>query len=122
MAKSFIKSHQWMEREGDVAYVGISEHASVELGGVTYVEMPEVGRVLEAGEVFGSIESTKAVNELFTPIAGTVLEINTELETTPEIVNDDPEGKGWIIKLGNLGGTADLLTPEEYLAGLKKEN
>ena len=120
MAKSFIKSHQWMERKDEVAFVGISEHASIELGGVTYVELPEVGRVLQAGEAFGSIESTKAANELFTPIAGTVVAVNTELETTPEIVNDEPEGKGWIIQLGNLGETAaDLMTAEEYQEFIK---
>lgn len=114
MAKQFIETHQWMEIENGIATVGISQYASDELGGVTYVEMPEVGRVLKAGESFGSIESTKAANELFTPIAGTVIEIHTELETNPELVNDDPEGNGWIIKLGSLGETATLLSEEEY--------
>ena len=123
MAKSFIESHQWVEIDGDVAFVGISNYASDELGMVTYVEMPEVGRALAAGESFGSIESTKSVSELFSPIAGTVIEVHSELETDPDIVNNDPEGAGWIIKLGNLGETANLMTPEAYqayVAGLKK--
>ena len=119
MAKSYIRSHQWVEVKGDVAFVGITDYAATELGGVTYVEAPEAGKELQAGECFGSIESTKAVNELFTPIAGTVVEVNPEIETRPEIVSDDPEGTGWILKLGNLGATADLLTQEEYLATLK---
>ena len=123
MAKSFIESHQWMEIDGDVAVVGISTYASDELGMVTYVEMPEVGRTLAAGESFGSIESTKSVSELFSPVAGTVIEVHSDLETNPDIVNNDPEGEGWIIKLGNLGETANLMSPEAYqtyVEGLKK--
>ena len=96
----YSKEHEWLRLEGDgSATVGITDHAQQELGDIVYVELPDAGSDLGADEVMGSVESVKAVSEIFCPIAGTVTEINDSLEDAPEVVNSDPYGDGWLIRL-----------------------
>lgn len=91
--------HTWARIEGDAAVVGITDFAQDELGDVVFVELPEVGQSVVSGEVFGSVESSKSVSELFSPVVGTVLEVNVALEDAPEKINDDPYGAGWVMKV-----------------------
>lgn len=93
------KNHQWICAEGAIATVGITDYAQQQLGDVIFVELPKIGAQLKAGEAFGSVESAKAVNEVFAPVSGEVTEINVALANSPEIVNRDPEGAGWFVKL-----------------------
>lgn len=95
----YTKEHEWVRVEGDVAYVGITDYAQSELGEIVFVEVETVGESLAAGEVFGTVEAVKTVSELFLPIDGEVLEFNAALEDAPELVNEDPYGKGWMVKL-----------------------
>ena len=95
----YTKSHEWARIEGDTATIGITQHAEEELGDVALLLPPDVGRVLQAGEKFGEIESIKAVSDLYAPVSGTVTEVNETLVNTPEAVNDDPFGAGWMIKI-----------------------
>ena len=95
----YTKEHEWVRVEGDVAYVGITDYAQSELGEIVFVEVETVGESLAAGEVFGTVEAVKTVSELFLPVDGEVLEFNTALEDAPELVNEDPYGKGWMVKL-----------------------
>ena len=95
----YTKSHEWIRLEGDVATLGITEFAQSELGDVVYVELPEVGRALQAEETLGSVESVKAVSDIYAPIAGTVVETNAALGAQSELVNTDPYGKGYLLKL-----------------------
>jgi glycine cleavage system H protein len=116
----FTESHEWVHVEGGVATVGISDHAQSELGDVIFVELPEVGAVLKAGDKFGTIESVKAASDLYTPVGGTVTVVNDQLSEAPERINSDPYGEGWMIRLKEVhegGGT--LLDEAAYnkLAG-----
>jgi len=106
----YTKDHEWVLVEGKVGTVGITDHAQGELGDVVFVELPAAGKTVKAGESFGTIEAVKAVSDLYAPVSGTVKEINTELSGTPELVNKDPYGKGWMVKV-------TLSNPEE-LKGL----
>ena len=119
--KKFAKTHEWVEIDGGVATVGISQFAADELKTLTYVELPEKGRAFAATEAFGSVESTKSANEIFAPVGGTVCEVNMALETEPEMVNKDAEGTGWIIKLENVDAAnlENLMTKEDYLEFVK---
>ena len=112
----YTKDHEWVNVQGDVATVGITEYAQRELGDVVYVDLPEVGDTFEASEPFGSVESVKAVSEVFCPLAGEVIEVNSKLEQTPELVNQSPHQKAWMIKLrvGNTDELDELLSAEEY--------
>ena len=112
----YTKEHEWIRITGEAGVVGITDHAQKELGEVVYVELPKVGDKLNAGQTFGSVESVKAVSELFTPVSGEVLEINDEVGNAPEMVNEDPYGKGWLIRiqLRDPSQTADLMSNEEY--------
>lgn len=94
----YTDSHEWVKVDGDIVIVGITEYAAGELGDVVFVDIPEV-RAVSAGESFGSIEAVKTVSDLIAPIAGTITEINPELEGSPETVNADPYGKGWMVKM-----------------------
>ena len=109
----YTKSHEWVRIEGDTATIGITDHAQDELGDVVFVELPEEGATFDAGESFGTVESVKAVSDLYTPVGGEVVEVNSALEDAPENINEDPYGEGWIVKLRTTDG-ADLLSPEEY--------
>lgn len=111
----YTKDHEWVRIEGNIATVGITDYAQGELGDIVFVEIETEGEELEVGEVFGTIEAVKTVSDMFMPITGTVKEFNEELEANPEIVNDDPYGKGWMIKIefeGDLDG--ELLSDEAY--------
>ena len=112
----YSKDHEWVAVDGDVATIGITDYAQHQMGDVVYVELPKVGDSLESHEAFGSVESVKAVSEIFTPIAGEVVEVNDGLNDTPEIVNSDPYGEAWLIKLKmkNQGEADAMLSAAEY--------
>lgn len=112
----YTQDHEWIRIEGDTAIVGITDFAQSELGDIVFVDITSVGQSLAKGEVFGSIEAVKTVSDLFLPIAGEVLEINPEVEKSPELVNDDPYGRGWIVRLQLADGAEldDLLSAEAY--------
>lgn len=95
----YTKDHEWVRVEGDIATVGITEFAQKQLGDIVYIELPEIGRNLEVHQTIGAIESVKAVSDVFSPIAGEVIEVNEKLNDSPELINQDPYGQGWIIKL-----------------------
>lgn len=118
--KLYAKTHEWIEVTGDSACIGISKHAADEMGDLTYIEVPEVGKTYKAAESFGSVESVKAASEIFSPVSGTVSAVNTDLEDDPAIVNKDPEGAGWICKMENIdkAGLDALMTEKEYLKTL----
>src|SRR5215203_2052129 len=112
----YTKDHEWVRIEGDEAVVGITDFAQRELGDIVYVEIETVGKPLQAGDTFGTVEAVKTVSDLFLPLSGTVTEINPGLNGNPEAVNTDPYGEGWMIrmKLSNPGDEASLLTAEAY--------
>ena len=95
----YTRSHEWVRMDGEVGTVGITDHAQKQLGEIVYLELPEVGHMYDAGDEFGTVESVKAVSELFTPISGEVVEVNKAAVTEPGIINDDPFGDGWLIKV-----------------------
>ncbi len=119
----FSKDHEWIRVEGDTATVGVSDHAQHALGDVVYVELPKVGEKFEAHESFGSVESVKAVSELFMPVAGVVTEINEALQDEPERVNNAPYTDAWMVKIkvANKGEIDSLLNSAEYEDYLKTE-
>jgi glycine cleavage system H protein len=119
----YTKDHEWVQVQGTVATVGITDYAQHELGDVVYVDLPEVGDTFEANEPFGSVESVKAVSEIFCPISGEVVEVNTKLEETPEMVNESPHQKAWMIKLrvSNADELKELLSAEEYEEYLQEQ-
>jgi glycine cleavage system H protein len=115
----YLKSDEWLRIEGETGTIGISDFAQDQLNDVVYVDLPEVGRTLAAGESFGSVESVKAASELVTPVAGEVIAVNGDLEKTPELVNGDPYGKGWMVKIRITDASAadsmmDAAAYEEY--------
>jgi len=112
----YTKDHEWVLVDGDAGTVGITDYAQGELGDVVFVELPAVGKTVKQGDPFGTIEAVKAVSDLFAPVSGSVVEVNKELEKSPEGVNKDPYGKGWMvkIKLANPGELASLLTAAAY--------
>jgi len=105
----YSESHEWVRIEGTTATVGITQYAQEQLGDVVFVELPAVGRGVAKGEAIGTIESVKAVSELFSPVAGTVSAVNAELESRPELVNQDPYGGGWLVRLEVAAGAAEGL-------------
>ncbi|MDG2433192.1 glycine cleavage system protein GcvH [Flavobacterium sp.] len=114
----YTKDHEWVSIEGDIAIVGITHFAQKELGDIVYVEVETLDQTLEKDEVFGTVEAVKTVSDLFLPMAGEVIAFNEDLESTPETVNSDPYGAGWMIKI-KVANTADydaLLSSEEYTA------
>ena len=117
----YTKSHEWVRMEDGTATIGITDHAQEELGDVVFVELPEEGDTIESGESFGTVESVKAVSDLYTPVGGEVVEVNTSLEDAPEKINDDPYGEGWIVRLST-SEVADLLSPEEYEKVVEEES
>ena len=119
----YAKSHEYVHVEGNTGTIGITDYAQKELGDVVFVELPQVGTQLEAGDELGSIESVKAVSELFVPVGGEVIEINEALAEKPELVNTDPYGDGWMIRLRVSDPTEvdELMTAEEYEEYVEKE-
>jgi glycine cleavage system H protein len=117
----YTKSHEWVRIEDGTATIGITDHAQEELGDVVFVELPDEGTTIEAGDSFGTVESVKAVSDLYTPVGGEVVEVNSSLEDAPEKINDDPYGEGWIVKLST-SEVADLLSPEEYEKVVEEES
>jgi glycine cleavage system H protein len=117
----YTEDHEWAKLDGDIATIGISDYAQDQLGDIVFVEMPEMGSSYDKGEEFGSVESVKAVSELYMPLGGEVVEINPELEDAPEQVNSDPYGGGWMLKV-KVADTAEfdaLMDKEAYLESLK---
>ncbi|ALD19944.1 glycine cleavage system protein GcvH [Hymenobacter sp. DG25A] len=112
----YTKEHEWIRVEGDVAYIGITDHAQRELGDIVYVDIDTLDKEVAQNDVFGTVEAVKTVSDLFSPISGTVLEINDKLDGSPELVNSDPYGDGWMIKMsiGNQAELAGLLSAETY--------
>ena len=112
----YTKEHEWLRIAAAGGTVGITDHAQEELGDIVYVELPKVGTKFDSGETFGSVESVKAVSELYIPVSGEVIEVNEELGSAPERINDDPYGNGWMIRIRllNKNETADLLSAAEY--------
>ncbi|HAV6250504.1 TPA: glycine cleavage system protein GcvH [Acinetobacter baumannii] len=116
----YARTHEWVKIEGDLVITGITDHAQDELGDLVYVETPEVGSQVTAGEQAGVVESVKTASDIHAPVSGTVVEVNTDLEDDPDFVNEDPYGKGWIYKIkpDDIADVEKLLTNAEYEAGL----
>jgi glycine cleavage system H protein len=116
----YTRSHEWVRTEGDTATIGITDHAQDELGDIVFVELPETGATFDAGDSFGTVESVKAVSDLYTPVGGEVVEVNEALGDSPEKINEDPYGEGWIVKI-QVSGEADLLSASDYEQILEEE-
>lgn len=112
----YTKDHEWIKVEGDTALVGVTEYAQGELGDIVFIEVETVGETLEEGDTFGSIEAVKTVSDLFMPVSAEVLEFNEELNSTPELINKDPYGQGWIVKvkIEDLSQVNHLLDAKAY--------
>lgn len=119
----YTLSHEWVRVDGEIGTIGVTDHAQKELGEIVYLELPEVGHLFNADEEFGTVESVKAVSELFTPVSGEVVEINKAAVAEPGIINDDPLGDGWMIKL-RLSTDQEiekLMSAEEYAEYVRAE-
>ncbi|SRR5690554_3562679 len=114
----YSKEHEWVKVEGDVVRIGITDFAQDELGDIVFVELPEVGDEIDADEPFGSVESVKTVSELYAPVSGKIVEVNENLEDSPELVNESPHEEAWMIVIepSNVSEIDDLMTAEEYQA------
>ncbi len=117
----YTKSHEWVRVEDGVATVGITDHAQDELGDVVFVELPEKGTSFSAGDSFGTVESVKAVSDLYAPVGGEVVEVNETLNDSPELINEEPYGGGWMIRL-RISESGDLLSAEEYEKLVEEES
>ena len=114
----YTKDHEWLKMDGDTATIGITDYAQRELGDIVYIEVETIGKSMEAGAVFGTVEAVKTVSDLFLPVSGTILELNAHLSNTPESVNNDPYGDGWMIrmKVNNPSDVDALLDAKAYEA------
>lgn len=114
----YTKDHEWLRVEGNTGYVGITDFAQGELGDIVFIEIETAGETLKKEEVFGTIEAVKTVSDMFMPVSGEVLEVNPDLEESPDVVNKDPYGKGWMIKIRIIDPSMvnSLLTPDQYKA------
>jgi len=112
----YSREHEWIRVEDDICVLGITEFAQAELGEVVFVELPETGQVFDTGDELGTIESVKAVAEIYTPVAGEVVEVNEAVTDDPELLNEDPHGEGWLIKLrfSSASDLKDLMNAEQY--------
>ncbi|MBM7570987.1 glycine cleavage system protein GcvH [Aquibacillus albus] len=120
----YSEEHEWVKVEGDKVRIGITYHAQSELGDIVFVELPEVGDEIEADEPFGSVESVKTVSELYAPVSGKVVEVNEELDDSPEFVNESPYENAWMIVVepSNMGDVDELMTAEQYEAMINEED
>jgi glycine cleavage system H protein len=114
----YTKDHEWISLEGEIATIGITDFAQKELGDIVYVEVETLDQTLDKDEVFGTVEAVKTVSDLFLPVAGEIIEFNDTLESSPEIVNTDPYGKGWMVKVkvSNVSDMNELLSSDDYKA------
>ncbi|MEO0074661.1 MAG: glycine cleavage system protein GcvH [candidate division WOR-3 bacterium] len=112
----YTNTHEWLKIEGDIAIVGITDYAQKELSDIVYVELPETGKVIKQGDVLGTIEAVKAVSDFYSPVSGTVIASNNELKNAPDLVNKDPYGKGWMVKiqLTDPSEITSLLDSDQY--------
>ena len=118
----YVKSHEWLKVEGDTVVVGITDYAQDQLGEVVYVELPETDAAFDSGDELGTLESVKAVSEYLAPLAGTVVEVNERLEDEPNLVNQDPYGDGWLVKMNGSIDGEETMDAAEYEAFLESEN
>jgi glycine cleavage system H protein len=121
--RRYTKDHEWVRVQGERGTIGITDYAQNQLGDVVFLELPEVGRKLQAGEVFGTVESVKAVSELFAPLSGEVLEVNAALIDGPETINRDPHGAAWmlVVKITDASALKDLMDAPSYQAFVERE-
>ncbi len=119
----YSKEHEWVAVEDGIAWIGITDYAQEQLGDVVYVELPEVDTSVQKDEPFGVVESVKAVSDIFSPISGTIVQVNVDLQSSPEMVNDDPHGDAWMIRIqiSEPEELEDLMDAEEYLAFVEQE-
>jgi glycine cleavage system H protein len=117
----YTRTHEWLRKDGSEVVIGITQYAQEQLGEVVYVELPDVGRNVDGGEEIGTLESVKAVSEFFAPIAGEVVAVNERLADEPNLVNEDPFGDGWLVRIA-ASEDGDLLEPEEYQTFLEEES
>ncbi len=112
----YTKDHEWIRMEGDMGYVGVTDFAQGELGDIVFIEIETKGETLEKEEVFGTIEAVKTVSDMFMPVTGEIIEVNSVLSDNPDIVNKDPYGKGWMVKIRitNPDEASELLSPDQY--------
>ena len=117
----FTKSHEWVSVDGDIATIGVSDYAQNELGDIVFVELPETGKSVSSGDVLTSIESVKSVSELYTPVSGEIVAVNTDLDDEPGKINEDPMGDGWVlrIRMSDASELDDLMGPDDYEAHTK---
>ncbi len=120
----YTKEHEWVLVEGDTGTVGITDHAQQELGDIVYVDLPRLGAQVEQGKTLGSVESVKAVSDIYSPISGEVIAVNESLAQTPEVLNQDPHGAAWLVKIRVASGASAglLMTAEEYQNYIKAES
>ena len=111
----YAESHEWIKVEGNIGTVGISDHAQHALGSVVFIDLPKVGKVIKKGDTFGAVESVKAASDLYLPVSGKIIEVNSDIERSPEMINDDPYGS-WVVKIELLDHSelSSLLSPEKY--------
>ncbi|HON27029.1 MAG TPA: glycine cleavage system protein GcvH [Mesotoga sp.] len=121
--KKYTKTHEWVSVEGDIATVGISDHAQDHLGDVVYIDLPEAGKSLKKGDVLCTIESVKAASDVYAPVSGNIVEVNAGLDSSPETINSDAEGAGWIakIKLSSIAELDSLMDLEAYKKHCEEE-
>src|ERR1700722_16347628 len=122
----YTKEHEWIDAKGDTGTIGITDYAQHELGDVVFVEMPAVGKKIEAGKSLGTVESVKAVSEIYAPVSGEITEVNTTLADSPELLNQDPQGKAWLIKVkitnpAELSGLMDAAAYQAYVTEKEKD-
>ncbi len=110
----YAATHEWVRIEGDEAVIGITDFAQEQLGDITFVDLPTVGSSLQAGQEMGSVESVKAASELYSPVSGEVIEINTDLDSSPELINESPFDAGWLVRVKLISSPSGLMSAEEY--------
>ena len=117
----YAATHEWVRIEGDEAIIGITEFAQEQLGDITFIDLPSIGTILESAQEMGSVESVKAASEIYSPVSGEVIEINTDLDANPEIINESPYDGGWMIRVKLAASPSDLMNAEEYEEHVQNE-